>query len=221
MAISVLFGKRKAGTIGELQLDATIQEVHEYRNEISEYPIEDGSVLSDNIRLMPDTLQMTGFITNSPVTPGQDNKAEVVTMDNGKVEVKNFKREGQNNNVEFAQDVLLRVSGRRIQGANVEPELVTVVTGLRVYDSMAIENLRMPRDASTGLALRFECTLKKVKKVRTETVVIPNPKPNDKNRTQSTVGAGKNTAAQTKKDQAAKAKSSSAAFKLATKIGIL
>jgi hypothetical protein len=221
MTISVLFGKRKAGKIGELQLDATIQEVHEYRNEISEYPIEDGSILSDNIRLMPDTLLMTGFVTNSPVTPGQDNKAEVVTLDNGKVEVKNFKREGQNNNVEFAQDVLLRISGRRIQGTDVEPELVTVVTGLRVYDSMAIENLSIPRDASTGLALRFECTLKKVQRVKTETVAIPNPKLADTNRTQSTVSSGQNTAAQTKKDQTAKAKASSTAFKLATKIGIL
>jgi len=221
VAISVLFGSRKAGKIGELQLDATIQEVHEYKNEISEYPIEDGSTLSDNIRLTPEVLQITGFVTNSPVSVLQENKAEVVKQSNGKVEVKNFKREGQNNNVEFAQDVLLRISGRRIQGADVEPELITVVTGLRVYDSMAIETLRMPRDASTGLALRFECTLKKVKKVKTETILIPNPKPAVVDRAQSTVDSGQNTAAKTNDAQTTKAKASSAAYKLASKIGIL
>ena len=39
---SVLFGKRGA-KIGALQLDATVEETHEYENQVSQWPVEDGS----------------------------------------------------------------------------------------------------------------------------------------------------------------------------------
>lgn len=41
-------------------------------------------------------------------------------------------------------------------------ELITVVTGLKVYTSMSLANLTVPRDQGTGQALRFNATLRKV-----------------------------------------------------------
>jgi len=42
-------------------------------------------------------------------------------------------------------------------------ELVTVVTGLKVYDDMAITSLHVPKNSTTGQALKFSIKLVKVR----------------------------------------------------------
>ena len=212
MSLSLLFGARKPKTIGELELDATIQETHEYQNDVTEYPVEDGSTLSDNIRLAPERVTISGFVTNTPVSVIQENKAEVVEKFDGTVEVKNLKRDEVNNNVEFALDVLLRIAGRKIDGADSEPELVTIVTGLRVYTDMAMTTLNIPRDATTGQALKFDASFVKIKKVNTETIELPNA--DDPDRAGGTVDTGQNTAPKANANQTAKTNKSSHFFNL-------
>jgi len=193
MTISVLFGSRKAGKIGELQLDAAIREIHSYRNDVSRFPVEEGSDITDNIRIEPDEISIVGFVTNSPIDVLQANNAEVIEKVDGEVEVKNLKRTEVINKVELAQDILLRISGRKIEGENQDPQLVDIVTGLRVYRQMAMQTLRIPRDISVGQAMRFEATFIGVQKVTSESVVIPNPTPLVSDLAQSTNKKGKRT----------------------------
>ena len=203
MAVSVLFGSGKAGKVGELQLDAVISEVHDYENHVTKYPIEDGSTITDNVRIEPERLQMSGFISNSPVKYLETNLEQEFERFEVDFDVSNKIV----NNVELAQDELLRIAGRKIDGANTSPQLITIVTGLRVYTSMAIESLRFPRDATTGQALRFEASFIKVQKVNTETIALPNAKKlgADGNKTQSTVDAGQNKGAKPKAGEEDKA----------------
>lgn len=195
MSLTLLFSKRRGGKIDDLQLDATITEVHDYENEVTQFPVEDGSSINDHIRKMPAKLQMEGFITNSPINSIQTRIAETVKSVGGLFTSKNLNNDDVKNNVDFAFQALLALTGRQIDGFDTTPKLLTVVTGLRVYKNMAINSLRVPRDISTGQALRFTCMLVEVKKVKTESVDIPNAKAADKDLAQSKVAKGKQTPA--------------------------
>lgn len=199
--VNVLFG-RKAGKIGELQLDVTISEQHEYENEVSQFPIEQGADISDHIKLKPEAIVLDGFVTNSPITVLFEDVSEVVERKPGESEVKSTSREGTVNRVELAQEVLLRISGRQIQGADLVPQVVDIITGLRVYTGMAMMSLTIPRNARTGQALNFTARFMKILTVKSETVVIPDPQPAFKDKTQSKVDKGKQTP--TESDEATK-----------------
>lgn len=160
-AINVLFGKR-AGKIAELQLDANISEHHSYDNDITQFPIESGATISDHVRLRPDEVEIEGFITNSPIQVVYEDMSEVIKRYPGRTEVLYSRRGGEINRVETALDVLLRISGRKVQGENQDPELVDIVTGLRVYTNMMIRSLIIPRFAEMGQSLHFTATFTKM-----------------------------------------------------------
>ena len=190
MTISILFNSGKAAKLGELQLDATIQEEQTYNNEVTEFPIEDGSSISDHIRQNPDEFSIVGFVTNTPINTLQKNNSEVVKKVDGEVEIKNLQRSDSVNNVELAFDSLLKISGRKIDGSNTEPEIITIVSGLRVFSNMAMTSLSIPRNAKTGQVIEFTAKFKKITKKNTETIEIPHPATADKDKTQSTVDKG-------------------------------
>jgi hypothetical protein len=52
-------------SIGLLQLDAMLSESHSYQSEVTMYPVEDGSNVSDNILNAPFELNIDGIITES------------------------------------------------------------------------------------------------------------------------------------------------------------
>jgi hypothetical protein len=195
--VNILFG-RKAGKIGELQLDVTVSEQHEYENEVSIFPIEEGADIADHIKLMPESITLDGFVTNSPISVLFEDVSEVIERKPGEVEVKNTSREGTVNRVELAQDVLLKISGRQIQGNDTTPQIVDIITGLRVYTGMAMTSLTIPRNARTGQAMNFTARFIKIVTVKSETVAIPDPQPEFKDKTQSKNDKGKTTPAESK-----------------------
>lgn len=52
-------------------------------------------------------------------------------------------------------------------------ELVTIVTGLRVYDDMAITSYKVTRNKEQGQSLPFSLSATKLRKVTAQTVVLP------------------------------------------------
>lgn len=196
-SVAVLFG-RKAGKIGELQIDAVLSEVHEYVNEVTEFPIETGATITDNIRILPNRIKIEGMVTNSPVQISLTSAdvSELVEKQGNSQVAKKFERDGTPTYVEAAQDILLKIQGRKIGGLETVPELVTVVTGLRVYKNMAMKNLKIDRRASTGQALVFTAEFLEVQTVDAQTIAIQNPAPASKDKATSKVNKGN----QTKKD---------------------
>lgn len=203
--ISVLFGSKTAGKIGELQLDATLQETHNFKNAVTQFPVEDGSSINDNIRIQPDEVTVSGFVTNTPVSLFQRGISETANSIRGAFT--NLKRSLVNNSVELAVDALLRISGRKVRGERSSPQLVTIILGLRVYSNMALTNLVMPRDARTGETLRFTATFIEVKTTDSESVDLPNAstEDNDKDRAASTVKKGAQKQKQSKTAEQEKA----------------
>lgn len=204
--LTLLFG-RKAAKVGELQFDATIRESHKYNAEITDFPVEEGFDVNDNIRKLPERYEMEGIVTNAPIVSVFNNLIlSVVKGDSNSNEARVNSRAGEGTFVEVAQNLLLDLAGRRIQGKqeNGIPKIFEIVTGLRVYKNMAIETLEFPRDGQTGQALRANITFKRINTTETETIAIPNPQDDFKDTTQSNQKKGKidkkeATAEQTKK----------------------
>ena len=68
MVLSILFGKKYAqSNIGGVVLDATLTEDHEYNSRVTNYPVEDGRIISDHIINEPETVQITGVVTDTPL----------------------------------------------------------------------------------------------------------------------------------------------------------
>ncbi len=58
----------KAGANKVLWFDVTTEEQHHLKAEITEHPVEEGINVTDNVRPAADTLSLTCFISNAPLT---------------------------------------------------------------------------------------------------------------------------------------------------------
>lgn len=132
-----------------LDLDVTQDEIHEWNNEVTQYPVEIGSPISDHIQLNPDNLTISGLITNSAI--GESALSELA---------------GGDDRTQTAFDVLLELRNNR--------QLVTVYTKHKIYTDMAIKSVNLPRDAAIGDALKFKIEFINVRLVETQTTEVPD-----------------------------------------------
>ena len=132
MVLSLLFGKKyQKGKIGSVELDVTMREDHRYSSRVTNYPVEEGSTLSDHIINEPAEITLEGIVTDSPLS--------ILSFFNRSVD---------------AFNQFVEIHEKR--------ELVTVVTGLKIYPNMAITSLNVPRDLRTGQSLKFTIELQNV-----------------------------------------------------------
>lgn len=190
---TLLFG-RKAAKIGEIQLDVTIREVPTYDSEITRFPVESGYDINDNIRKLPEKLEIDGIVTNTPLVVVFQDVTEQIKQDANGTEIRSNERVGHPTYVEVAQNAMLDLAGRRIQSlGDGIPKIFDIITGLRVYTNMAIESLSFPRESTTGQALRIRATFIQVEVINTETIAIPDPQTPFTDKTQSSVSKGNQT----------------------------
>lgn len=138
----------------EIPLDASISESHSFNSRVSQFPIEDGSSISDNIVNDPTGLDLNGFVTNTPVVIFTQNISNIIDNTTGGDRVKTA----------FEALLFLRES----------KEVFTIVTGLKVYENMVFTSLTFPRDKTTGTTnLRFNAKVINIKFVSSRTIVSP------------------------------------------------
>ena len=139
----------------EISLDASISEGHSYSSRVSQFPVEDGSTISDNIINDPAGLEIVGFVTNTPVVLFIQNIANIVDDTTG------------GDRVKTAFEALLALRESK--------EPFTIVTGLKTYENMVFTSLSFPRDKSTGTTnLRFNARVLNVELVSSRTVAASN-----------------------------------------------
>lgn len=69
MVLSLLFGKKYVQSrVAGVFLDATLTEDHIYNSRVTSYPVEDGRIISDHIINEPEILQITGVVTDTPLS---------------------------------------------------------------------------------------------------------------------------------------------------------
>lgn len=141
MVLSVLFGKkypkgRVTGTVGSIELDVTLVEEHSYSSRVTNYPVEISNTGKSNI--------ISDHIINEPervILQGivSDTPIGLLTFSNRSVDAFN-----------------------RLIAIHQNREVVTLVTGIKVYTDMALISLDVPRDIKTGQSLRFNLEFQKI-----------------------------------------------------------
>lgn len=157
--VSLVFKTTKA-RIGSIELDASVTEEHSAEVEVTDHPVETGSSISDHARPRSEVLRIEGLVTNSPLPTSADVPATYTRAGQTVTSSSRFyeTRAGQ----AYADLKAMKDSG----------QLLTVVTALRSYDNMVIQTLNVPRDATSGQALRFSAVLKQIRIVSNKSVNV-------------------------------------------------
>ncbi len=144
--ISLIFGSKRA-SIGGITIDATMRETHTKSAICTENPVESGSTITDHVNLKPAQLEIDGIITDTPVT------FSIIDSVTGLVQTAMSFLGKKSRSIE-AYDKLINLQKSRIP--------FKVVTGLKVYDNMILENFTVDRDAKIGKAIHLSASLKQI-----------------------------------------------------------
>lgn len=129
-----------------IEFDALINQSDEYSANIPEYPIEEGFKVSDTIIINPLIVNMTLFLSNTPVTwKGRFGATETRTDDVRK----------------------------RLEDTFAKRELITIVTTDKTYKNMGIEGFTFEKSKEVGYAYEIPITFKEVRVTETQMVGIP------------------------------------------------
>lgn len=134
-------------SIDGIEFDALLDQSTDYEADVPEYPTEKGFSVSDNISLKPETLSMTLYVSDTPVTWKS-------RFGSGKGRVEKVVKQLQD--LYFAKKV------------------VTVVTSDAVFDSMAITSISISKSADVGYAREIPISLKKIIVTESSTTSIPD-----------------------------------------------
>lgn len=169
--LSTIFKIPQKAQISAMKLDASVKESHEFTAEVTENEIEDGSIISDHIRLKNPSITIEGFISDAPVkilglAPSTDDflgaARDFESGDKGAFEglVKAEKKGPKDAWIYLEQLMKARTP-------------FSIVTSLRRYENVVLTKLSAPRSVENGRSLAFSAELKQITIVKTQTVKIP------------------------------------------------
>lgn len=156
----VLFSKLKGSDSGSfrnsskqpvvvegIEFDALISEDKTYSAKIPQYPIEDGFSVSDTIILEPMSLQLSLYVSNTPVSF--------------------LHRFGT------AKDRVNRIC-EMLENLWLSRKLVKVVTRDTIYTDMGITSISIKKSATIGYAREVSMKLEKIRITKKQTTSIPD-----------------------------------------------
>ena len=134
-------------SINGIEFDALIDESRTLEATVPEYSVESGFSVSDAIILSPEKLDMTLFVTNTPVTW--------------------YNRHGRSQN---------RVDSvvKQLEELYYAGEPVTIVTSDATYSNMAIESITFSKSTEVGYAREIPISFKKIRVTSAKTTTIPD-----------------------------------------------
>lgn len=134
-------------SINGIEFDALIDESRTLEATVPEYSVESGFSVSDAIILSPEKLDMTLFVTNTPVTwynrhGGSQNRVDSVV--------------------------------KQLEELYYAGEPVTIVTSDATYSNMAIESITFSKSTEVGYAREIPISFKKIRVTSAKTTTIPD-----------------------------------------------
>lgn len=161
--IGLFFGGKKFKTIfgneyGNIELDANLEETHEWSAEATTNPVEEGSPVTDHVIENADKLRIRGFVSDATMDSvfSERGLSRVAGIFNGKSIA---------SPAQGVFDALNTLIKKR--------ETVTVYTKHKVYTDMVLTDVNIPRAASNGEAIEFTAEFIHIRKVSTKTVDVP------------------------------------------------
>lgn len=146
---------------GVVEIDALTQVTHQADVEVTEHPVEVGANISDHARLKPETVTLVGLVSNTSI--GTQIR-RTISVDGG---------------IDFTSSVLENVpagapgraeeSYAKLRAIKDARQFVQVLTELRTYKNMMLISLTVPREPTTGDALRFTAVFKEIQQATLQT----------------------------------------------------
>lgn len=155
---SIFFPTKSPGIIGTVNLDCVFSENTSEDSDVTDYPIETGSYIQDNIYNRPITFSLSGFLTDTPI-------GYIQTIENL------FDTTNQSL-TQSAIDALETLKETRTP--------FTVVTGMRLYTNMVFTSFNFSRDTNNGRSANIDCTFKQLLFASYQTVQIPSDQVSNK-----------------------------------------
>lgn len=150
--------------------DVVTSESHQMTAEATQYPIEDGSDISDHVINRGKLLTIEGEISDDPITILDTNILErtVANITPSILRSKLSFGLGGNNGKpsKEAFDQFEKIHDNKIP--------LTIITGLKKYDNMIMEDITIPRTSKTVRSLKFTATFRHIKISSTEFVATPS-----------------------------------------------
>lgn len=134
-------------SLGGVKFDAIINRDRNYDAEVPEYPVESGFPVSDAVLRSPLVLNVTAFISDTPVT---------------------WKRQLGNTSNRVSKVI------KQLENLYFAGEPVTFISGNKVYTNMAIKSISIPETEEMKTAVEVQITLKQVEVTRAKTTTIPS-----------------------------------------------
>ena len=133
-------------SVDDIDFDALIDSEEGYEADVPEYPTEKGFSVSDTIVLKADTLNMTLYVTDTPVTW----------------------RERTGSGPGKTEGVV-----RRLKDLYFAKKILEVTTTDCVYSNMVITSMNIKKSVEVGYAREIPITFKKIEVTETATAEIP------------------------------------------------
>lgn len=179
--------------VGSIKFDLEISENHSIEAQVSEHPIEDGSVVSDHVRILPRKGSIVGLVTNHPLPTLWNPRPGNPIPDEFKEKVARIGHPGWLQSLanqytteepltskDFASFERLspEYDNRARNAWELFKELVsnrqpvTIMTGVEKYADVIVTKVSTSREASTGDALRFAVEFQEIKFVTLTEIAI-------------------------------------------------
>lgn len=183
-----------------VEFDLLLDEQHSLEAEVTQHTVEDGSTISDHIRLLPRKGSLTGFVTNHPFTVGYNgglapNISQKIAASQKKDFVSGFVQDigtsysqigrllGQEDSLKFTESDFLESPERKDRVSTVwsafkklmETKSTCVIqTGLERYMDVVITKVSTERDKDTGDAGKFRVEFQEIKFAVISEVALTN-----------------------------------------------
>jgi len=130
--------------IAGFEIDVALAEEPSFDSEVTSDPVEDGSDLTNNVKLLPTVLQVEGVVSDNPIGALADRRNPTTLP---------------------SQDAYAFLKDLRLK-----KEPFSVETSKEVFNSMFITNLTPPTSTMNGL--RFRATFREITIVQNERTIL-------------------------------------------------
>ena len=154
--------KKNRTQLDSVVMDATLNETHTSTAQVTDHPVEDGSAISDHIIQRPDEIDIVGIVSNTPIEIIERIGNILAGGVSGPAGAASAAFDPHR--AEDAYEALLEL---KTTGA-----LITITTGLRTYEKMAITRVAVSKDAATGDAVPLSISAREVRTVEGAAVEI-------------------------------------------------
>lgn len=153
-AVSFFYPDSEA-RLDEIVVDAFVHEAHIFSAELTEHPVESGGMIVDHVYQMPMSLSIDGIISNTPMS-----MIGVTAFDSAS---RYFSGESNDK---------ARTAFEKFEKLFAERKAITIVTSLKTYETMVLENLSVERGGGNQDSLRFSCTARELRIIEQKKIDI-------------------------------------------------